>query len=165
MDWRRRCGAEAGETIRRFFVPGSCSNCDLFVAIDLQISLKEGYQPTKKAEVKQTKKKPNILDKAPVKKQLSGSKENTPSPPSSPGPGSVATLALNTRVEELVSELQKMKAIILKHEVRIRDLEKKTETQASSKTSDGNLDNHSSQVGSEANNNGDSVSLLAPDEV
>lgn len=58
------------------------------------------------------------------------------------------------RVDELVSELQKMKAIILKHEVRIRELEKRGQ----------NLDNLTqSVVGSEANNNGDSN--LLPDEV
>jgi len=126
----------------------------------VMISLKEGYQPSKKADMKATKKKPNILDKAPVKKQLSGgSKDNSPSPPASPSP--VVTSALNSRVDELVSELQKMKAIILKHEVRIRDLEKKVEL---SKTgTESNLDNHGSlQTGSETNNNGET---LGPDEV
>lgn len=122
----------------------------------LQISLKEGYQPSKKSDMKSTKK-PNILDKGPAKKQLSAnaSKDNTPSPPGSPAPA--LTSALNQRIEELVSELQKMKAIILKHEVRIRDLEKTTE-----QIKDGSLDNHNLQTGSEANNNGEA---LGPDEV
>lgn len=37
--------------------------------------------------------------------------------------------ATNQRLEELTNELQKMKTIILKHEMRIRELEKKVEQQ------------------------------------
>jgi len=73
-----------------------------------------------------------------------------------------ANAALNQRVEELVSELQKMKAIILKHEVRLRDLEKKVDQCKS----DGTLDNLApvnSQSSTEANNNGETN--LLPDEV
>lgn len=121
----------------------------------MQVSLKDGpRQSSKKAEMAPKvapKPKPNVLDKAPALKKVA-SKENTPSPPSSPSPA--LTNALTQRIEELVSELQKMKAIILKHEVRIRDLEKKVELK-----NDG-LDNHA-QPGSETNNNGD----LLPDEV
>ncbi|XP_054155357.1 coronin-1C-like [Oppia nitens] len=113
------------------------------------VSLKEGYQPTKNKDLKLAKKKPNLLDKLPAKKQLSssgGSKESTPSPPSSPKPSGGSSGVSNQRVEELVSELNKLKAIILKHEVRIRDLEKKVEE---SQTDSHN--NHNSQQ-----NNGDS---------
>ncbi|RWS28755.1 coronin-like protein 3 [Leptotrombidium deliense] len=115
------------------------------------VSLREGYQPSKKAELKVTqKKKPNVLDKTVVKKQTpsAASKEATPSPP--PGSPSLNS-ALNSRVEELVSELQKMKAIILKHEVRIRDLEKKVDQQQK-----GLLDN--TQISNaENNNNGETL--------
>lgn len=56
---------------------------------------------------------------------------------------------LSNKVTELSSELHKMKAIVLKHEVRIRDLEKRQ--------SGGDYKNHHS-------NNGDAGNLL-PDEV
>lgn len=121
-----------------------------------QISLKEGYQPASKKESKVTrdvkKPKPNLLDK-PTAKQTERTSSTEPSPPpDSPSPAQNS--ALTQRVDELVSELQKMKAIILKHEVRIRELEKKGQ----------NLDNLTqSVVGSEANNNGDAN--LLPDEV
>jgi len=127
------------------------------------LSLKEGYQPTKKTELQKAKAKPkpNILDKAPIKK--ANSKESSPSPPASPAPA--LTSALTQRIEELVSELQKMKAIILKHEVRIRDLEKRTDLSSKTNNTDGSLDNHNTQAGAETlNNNGESVNLL-PDEV
>lgn len=116
------------------------------------MSLKGGYQPTKKnVELKVNKNKPNVLDKLPTKKLAStGSKESTPSPPASPSP--LVSSALNSKVDELVSELHKLKAIILKHEVRIRDLEKKVEQQEKSD----NL--------TEIKSNGDSTNLL-PDEV
>ncbi|KAI1292171.1 Coronin-1C [Halotydeus destructor] len=128
------------------------------------LSLKEGYKPTatSKGDMKPVaKKKPNILDKPKLSRNLSGSKEASPSPPASPAP--VISAAMNQRVEDLVSELHKMKAIILKHEVRIRDLEKKLEQAIT--TSDGSLDNHANnQVGGgEANNNGDVN--MSPDEV
>lgn len=119
-----------------------------------QISLKEGYQPSKKgAETKIVKKpKPNLLDK-PTAKQTERTSSAEPSPPpDSPSPAQNS--AQTQRVDELFSELQKMKAIILKHEVRIRELEKKGQ----------NLDNVTTTgVGSESNNNGDSN--LLPDEV
>ena len=119
------------------------------------MSLKEGYRPSKKQDLKVAKKKPNLLDKMPAKKTFSssgGSKESSPSPPASPSPASLAISAATTqKVEELMSELNKLKAIILKHEVRIRDLEKKVEESAS------DSQHHNSQT-----NNGES--LLA-DEV
>lgn len=121
-----------------------------------QISLKEGYQPKKKgAETKVAKevKKPKLEKPAAKQTERTGSTEkSTPSPPpESPAPAQNA--AQTQRVDELVSELQKMKAIILKHEVRIRELEKRGQ----------NLDNLTQSVGSEANNNGDTN--LLPDEV
>lgn len=166
------------------------------------MSLNEGNIPQlKKLEPKKpaaglataSNKKPSVLDRAPLLKQLSETKDVSPSPPSSPAPhyhhqapasqlihtnnssntaaaatnttinrhslhqgnghatnGSVnngnsavprsaGVLNINTegngvdssvsnqRLEELTSELQKMKTIILKHEMRIRELEKKVE--------------------------------------
>jgi len=100
--------------------------------------------------VPRTKPKPSLLDKPGRPLSKEASKENTPSPPASPSPAQ--SLAMTAKLEEFASELQKMKAIILKHEVRIRELEKRGS----------NLDNVH-QTGSEANNNGDSN--LLPDEV
>lgn len=101
-----------------------------------------------------SKPKPSLLDKptgkAPSKEQ---SKENSPSPPMSPSPA--VSMAMTAKLEEFASELSKMKAIILKHEVRIRELEKRNASL------ENNVQN--SQSGSEANNNGDSN--LLPDEV
>ena len=91
-----------------------------------QISLKEGYQSTKKQDlVKVVKKaKPNVLDKMPARK----GKDGSPSPPSSPLPPAGMTAVQAQKMEELINEVNKLKAIVLKHEVRIRDLEKKVET-------------------------------------
>jgi hypothetical protein len=115
----------------------------------LQISLKEGYQPTKtemKVSAPKSKPKPSLLDKPTGKLSKDLSKENSPSPPSSPNPA--VNAAMTAKLEEFASELSKMKAIILKHEVRIRELEKK---------------NASLENNVQANNNGDSN--LLPDEV
>lgn len=137
------------------------------------MSLKD-FQPNSKksaplAQVKKPKPKPNLLEKPTAKQQqqqtsqsqqsqssTGSTTENTPSPPSSPSPNSAVTAAVSQRIDELVSELQKMKAIILKHEVRIRDLEKKALT---------NIDNAvTGSSGEEANNNNGDNNLL-PDEV
>ncbi|XP_074595101.1 protein coronin [Brevipalpus obovatus] len=101
------------------------------------MSLKEGRVQSKKAEIRAPVKKPNILDKKPVKKLTpSASKEATPSPPGSP---LLATSGAATqRLEELTSELKKMKAIILKHEVRIRDLEAKFSAESNTNNNIGN---------------------------
>lgn len=140
--------------------PSNLENCYIFYFY--QVSLRDGYQPTKKTELlkvakSKSKPKPNILDKMPAKKQLSGgSKDSTPSPPASPSPHVTAVNAVLTqRVDELSSELHKMKAIILKHEVRIRDLEKKVEHGFNDTN---NIQNN------ETNNNGETATLL-PDEV
>ena len=112
------------------------------------MSLKKGAAVPKQMEFKVQKTKPNILDKSSMKK--GSPKESTPSPPGSPLPvSSAVSNAMNAKIEELVTELQKMKNIIVKHEVRIRDLERKL---------DSKLDN----VNTEANNNGET---LLPDEV
>ncbi|XP_015782496.1 coronin-6 [Tetranychus urticae] len=106
------------------------------------MSLKDGITQPKKAEFKAPPKKPNILDKNPAKKITpSGSKEATPSPPGSPLPANA------NRLEELMSELKKMKTVILKHEVRIRDLEEKFSVDAN------------------ANNIANNGETLLPDEV
>lgn len=144
---------------------------DAFSCYPFQISLKEGYQPTKKTEVRVIKKpKPNLLDKPTAKKGSSsatGSVDASPSPPSSPsgvtGAASAAlTSAMNDRIMELVSELQKLKAIVVKHEMRIRELEKGSSNKTSKTDSGSNLDNV--HAAGESNNNGETPSLL-PDEV
>lgn len=131
------------------------------------MSLKEGYQPTKKQDLKVSKKKPNVLDKMPAKMQLSssgGSKDSTPSPPGSPSPG--ISSAVSQRVEELVSELNKLKAIILKHEVRIRDLEKKVDQQ-NNDTNDNAVDvqQNAPQIIIDGNKSNGESSVHLPDEV
>lgn len=142
------------------------------------MSLKD-FQPNSKknttlAQIPKSKPKPNLLEKPTAKSigqtgktqpsqsqsqsSTGSTTENTPSPPSSPYPSSAVTAAVNQRIDELVSELQKMKAIILKHEVRIRELEKKALT-----TID-NVVTGSSGSPEEANNNNGDSNLL-PDEV
>ncbi len=49
------------------------------------------------------------------------------SPPASPLPPSGMTAGQAQKMEELINEVNKLKAIVLKHEVRIRDLEKKVD--------------------------------------
>jgi len=133
------------------------------------VSLKDGVVPQAHRQVSHTQKskpatqskpgKPSALDrKGSAGRSAGASKENSPTPPpASPAPHlqqPQVSSAQQARIDELVSELQKMKAIILKHEVRIRELEKKT-----------TLDNAHGQGrsgGSEANNNGES---MLPDEV
>jgi|GEM_PF-3987966 len=95
--------------------------------------------------MKVNKKKPNILDKALAKKPVS--KDTSLSPPTSPL--SATNSAIAARVEELTSELHKLKQIILKHEIRIRDMEKRVDGK----------DNNNSHLNA---NNGDG---LLPDEV
>lgn len=110
--------------------------------------MKEGYQSTKK-ELKVVKKKPNILDKMPVKKTASsGSKDSSPSPPGSPLPPPGMTPEQAQKMEDLITELNKLKAIVLKHEVRIRDLEK---MQNNSAGNDEQIDNEKNDM----KNNGD----------
>lgn len=108
--------------------------------------------------IQKSKPKPSLLDKPSAKQSKDTSKENTPSPPSSPSPAqnSAQNQAMSSKLEEFASELQKMKAIILKHEVRIRELEKRGHGLD-------NTQNSNSQASSEANNNGDNN--LLPDEV
>ncbi|XP_035204835.1 coronin-1C-like [Stegodyphus dumicola] len=72
------------------------------------ISLKEGYVPSKKQELK-TISKSNILDNMP--------KKNSPTPQPS-----------KQKLDELLEEVKKLKMTIQKHEVRILDLEKKFES-------------------------------------
>lgn len=140
------------------------------------MSLKD-FQPNSKKstqlaqQIPKSKPKPNLLEKPTAKQQqqqtsqsqqshssTGSTTENTPSPPSSPYPNLAVTAAVNQRIDELVSELQKMKAIILKHEVRIRELEKKSVT-----TIDNAVTGSSGSPEEANNNNGDSN--LLPDEV
>lgn len=60
----------------------------------------------------------------------SGDVDSSPSPPRSPLPPPGMTPQQLQKMEELMSEVNKLKAIVLKHEVRIRDLEKLTNSDA-----------------------------------
>lgn len=109
------------------------------------MSLKDGVQQSKAQEqltVSKPKPKPNALaDNSKVQRGGGGggssqvSKESSPVPPASAGdmnsggPTQIVTVQ-DPRIEELLEELKKMKAVILKHEVRIRDLERQTATAA-----------------------------------
>lgn len=96
-----------------------------------QVSLKDGFQSTKKeALAKVVKKKPNVLDSRPSHSSSSGSKKGSAkdSPPASPLPPAGMTEQQQTKMDELIGEVNKLKAIVLKHEVRIRDLEKRVDT-------------------------------------
>lgn len=97
------------------------------------ISLKDGYVPSKKQELKVTGK-PNVLDKMNVK----------------PAPTSQSS---SQKVEELLEEIRKLKVTTQKHEMRIRELEKK-------------LDNKSGQINilkTQSNSHNDKHFM--PDEV
>ncbi|XP_076364215.1 coronin-6-like isoform X2 [Tachypleus tridentatus] len=72
------------------------------------VSLKEGFVPSRKQEFKVTKKS-NILDKMP--------KQST----------QVASAASDKKMDELLDEIKKMKGTLIKHERRIRELERKIE--------------------------------------
>ena len=127
-------------------IQSNCNQLSLtgFAFVVSQVSLKEGFQSTKKQDLKVVKKKPNILDKMPSKKSASGGVKDEPSPPSSPLPPSGMTAIQAQKMEDLISEVNKLKAIVLKHEVRIRDLEKKTDSE-----------NH--EIADDVKNNGDSL--------
>lgn len=90
------------------------------------INLKDGYLPSKQQELKVTKKKPNILDKMPANKNTT-SKNSSP-PPSSPGPNSAAMsealTCQNEKIDLLMDEIKRLKSSVIKHELRIRELEK-----------------------------------------
>ena len=86
----------------------------------------------------------------PTKKSSAAAKDSSPSPPASPLPPSGMTAVQAQKMEELISEVNKLKAIVLKHEVRIRDLEKKVETVVPSG------DNGTNDTTDEVKNNGDS---------
>lgn len=103
-------------------------------------SMKDGYIPAKKQELK-VNKKPNILDKMPAKTAALAA--------------SNADSSLQ-KFEEMMEEIRKLKATVLKHEVRIRDLEKRLESQGGRLI--GNKPVHSS-----ANSHGEPG--LLPDEV
>lgn len=130
------------------------------------MSLREGYKPNATSKdfnsSTPSKPKPNVLAEsgkkpAPAQRNAqAGSKEGSPGPTAATAAAVPASVLSDlAKVEELVSEMQKLKAIILKHEVRIRDLEKKCEDRGSNHTD--TLNHH------ETNNNGESA--LLPDEV
>lgn len=130
----------------------------------LLISLKEGYQSTKKQDLKvvaKAKAKSNVLDK---KRTGSGSgggggasagkggDSMDASPPASPLPPSGMTAGQAQKMEELINEVNKLKAIVLKHEVRIRDLEKKVDAGGG-----GGVSENGDGEGAAAKNNGDAA--------
>lgn len=105
------------------------------------------YQSTKKQDMKvvtKAKAKSNVLDKMPGKKTGGDSAMDT-SEPAAPPPPAGMTASQAQKMEELVNEVNKLKAIVLKHEVRIRDLEKKVEVGAGA----------NGETADEAKNNGD----------
>ncbi|KAH9413710.1 Coronin-1C [Dermatophagoides pteronyssinus] len=121
------------------------------------VSLKEGYQSTKKQDLKVVKKKSNILDTKPTSKRSTTDGESVSSGNASGGggggggdsleallsslPAPGMTSEQTQKFDELAMEVHKLKAIVLKHEIRIRDLEKtltsnniKLDTDESSRT-------------------------------
>lgn len=72
------------------------------------ISLKGGYTPSKKADFKVTKKS-NILDKMPAKTV----------PVAAPSP------EINQKFDDITEDIRRLKLTILRHENRIRELEKR----------------------------------------
>lgn len=89
--------------------------------------MKEGYQSTKKQDLKVVKKKSNILDKAPARKTVSDKTDGGAGANDddvAPLPPAGMTAQELQKMEDLMLEMNKLKAIVLKHEVRIRDLEK-----------------------------------------
>lgn len=82
-------------------------------------------------------------------KKSAATKDENSSPPATPLPPSGMTAVQAQKMEDLISEVNKLKAIVLKHEVRIRDLEKKVESSS---------DNHNDElVPDEIKNNGISL--------
>lgn len=100
------------------------------------------YQSTKKQDLKvvtKAKPKSNVLDKMPGKKAAGGRDDSSmdTSEPAAPPPPAGMTASQAQKMEELVNEVNKLKAIVLKHEVRIRDLEKKVDVATNGETGDG----------------------------
>lgn len=101
--------------------------------------------------VTKAKAKSNVLDKMPGKKAGCDSAMDTSSgSPAEPLPPSGMTASQAAKMEELVNEVNKLKAIVLKHEVRIRDLEKKVESAGGANGETGN-----GETAGGAKNNGD----------
>ncbi|KAF4527162.1 hypothetical protein B566_EDAN007187 [Ephemera danica] len=89
----------------------------------LLISLRDGYAPSNKQELKVKRK--NVLDKMPPKRggassHSSGSRGTDSDGETSAPPSSGVTMKM---VEDMVDEMRKLKAVIVKHETRIRYLE------------------------------------------
>lgn len=95
--------------------------------------MKEGYQSSKKQDLKVVKKKSNILDTKPSSKRSTAESASSNATggggdsldallSSLPAPG--MTPEQMQKFDDLAMEVHKLKAIVLKHEIRIRDLEK-----------------------------------------
>ncbi|CAG0881182.1 unnamed protein product [Darwinula stevensoni] len=85
------------------------------------VSLKSGHVPsTKKEALQVTKKKPNVLDKMPSRSSAasSGDSEEVPVQPAVPA-------VTEKQFKDVTNEIKKLKAVIVKHENRIRSLEAK----------------------------------------
>lgn len=129
----------------------------------IMISLKGGYAPSKQMDLKVTKK-PNVLDKMPNK------------PPPSPGGATAAvsaaaTAKLESKMEEMLEDIKRLKATALKHEARIRELEKRVaDLGGAAPPQHQALASAAAAISSKggAHNNGDHNAVehkLAPDEV
>lgn len=117
------------------------------------MSLKDGFvSSTKKGELK-VSKKPNILDKGPAKTQ----QQQTPAAP-------VVPAISNEKVEELMEELKKIKLTVVKHEMRIREMEKRLEIKGSHPPPGPILLGRTTEEKHETENNHDESALM-PDEV
>lgn len=106
----------------------------------LLMSLKGGYTPTQKNELKISKKTPNILDRSSGTSSASASSASVKAAPSADD-GKALALAqealdkvnsvtktnddLKKKIDELLLEMKKFKAVFLKQENRIKNLEGK----------------------------------------
>ncbi|XP_049766575.1 coronin-6 [Schistocerca nitens] len=85
------------------------------------ISLRDGYQPAAQKSDLKVSRKPNVLDKMPPKGGRGASSASSGGS-SAGGGGSGASLS-DDIIKEFQEEMRKMKAVIVKHENRIRALE------------------------------------------
>lgn len=105
--------------------------------------------------VAKAKAKSNVLDKKRTGSgggASAGKDSMDASPPASPLPPSGMTAGQAQKMEELINEVNKLKAIVLKHEVRIRDLEKKVDAGGG-----GGVSENGDGEGAAAKNNGDAA--------
>ncbi|KAK8775774.1 hypothetical protein V5799_030880 [Amblyomma americanum] len=80
------------------------------------INLKEGYTASTKQDFAVTRK-PNILNKMPEKQAASAKTSEH----------SVSSAVSDSKLEELLEEIKKLKSVVVKHEKRIKELESRLE--------------------------------------